>query len=77
VVGLVGITEDNMKEKLNGYYLTKNMLFNCKHVVKRRWYHFIIGQPDLTIDYVEAANKDIARKKFKLKGHHFGLLHDY
>jgi hypothetical protein len=66
-----------MKEKMNGYYLTKNMLFNCKHVVRKRWWHILFGEPSLTVDYVEAVSQDVARKKFKLKGHHLGILHDY
>ncbi len=60
---------------MNGYYLTLNGLFNCKHVVKQRWYHRLFGEPSLTVDFTTAVNAEIAEKKFRLKGHHFGIFH--
>ncbi len=60
---------------MNGYYLTQNMLFNCKHIVKQRWYHRWFGEPSLTVDFCQAVSEDIAEKKFRLKGHHFGMFH--
>ena len=60
---------------MNGYYLALNMMYDCKHIVKRRWYHRWFGEPSLTIDFVEAETAEIAEKKFRLKGHHFGVFH--
>lgn len=60
---------------MNTYYLVQNLMYDCKHVIKRRWYHRVIGQPKLTVDIVEAVNPAVARKKFKLMGHHFGMFH--
>lgn len=57
------------------YFLVQNLMYNAKHVVKRRWYHRIFGEPELTLDTVDASSEVSAKAKFKLKGHHFGLAH--
>ena len=61
---------------MNGYYLTQNMMFNCTHIVKQRWYHKCFGEPSLTIAFTKAVSADIAEKKFKLQGYRVGLGFD-
>lgn len=60
---------------MNTYYLTQNMLYDCKHIVKKRWYHSILGEPSLCLDQCFAKNKAIADKKFRLMGYNFGIFH--
>lgn len=61
---------------MRGYYLVKNMMFNCTHIVRQRWYHKWFGEPALTRDFCHAVNEKTAEAKFKLKGHRVGLGFD-
>lgn len=57
------------------YYLVQNLMFDCKRVKKKRWYHGLFGKPDLLVAECKAKNEDLARKKFRLMGCHFGMFH--
>jgi hypothetical protein len=50
-------------------------MYDCKHIRKKRWYHEVFGRPSLYVDEVDAKNELVAEKKFRLKGHHFGMFH--
>ena len=66
----------NLPKKKQGWYLTLNMMYDCKHTKKQRWYHFIFGEPRLTIDFCTAETETEAEYKFVDRGHHFGLFHE-
>lgn len=57
------------------YFLVPNMIYNCKHIIQERWWHKAFGAPSGAIDYVEAKSHEVAEKKFRLKGHNFGMFH--
>ena len=66
-------TDEQGGEDVREWYLEQNLLFNCTHVRKVRWYHKLFGLPSPTIATCKAASEDSARKKFKLMGKQVGL----
>ncbi len=60
--------------KNSTYYLVENVCRTCKFIVKKRWYHNLIGPPAFYIDVCEATTKNGARVIFKHRGFDFGLL---
>lgn len=59
---------------MNTYYLVTNLMYDMKHVVKKRWYHSVFGAPNLTLIDVKADSEKAARKKFQDLGYDFGIF---
>ncbi len=59
--------------KLKVYYLVQNLMYNCTRVVQKRWYHTLLGKPNLTIMQVYSEDKKAAEKWLKENGYQVGL----
>lgn len=58
------------------YLLVQNPIYDVKHVVQRRWWHKIFGNPKLTLDAATARTSIEATVIFKKRGHSFGYFNE-
>ena len=71
---LCSYIDEGVKLKTRPYYLVENMQRTCKFIVRKRWYHTLIGKPISALDECDAHSVNGARLIFKHRGFDFGLL---
>lgn len=70
----IDIVSNKRRLGMHEYLLVQNLMYDIKHVRKRRFWHKIFGNPKLTVDVVKASTSIEAIVIFKKRGNHFGCF---